>query len=493
MATNISFSSSDAIADETEEDIDQLNIGNPTYYFQIDQCVEFIQSNDYCKVALQFPDELMSYALSVATAIENIVGRKVYVLADTSYGSCCVDEVAASHVGADAIIHFGHTCLSGTEKLPVLYVYGISEIDSDDFLVKMNEMFSDKNENILVFYEVSYCDAMSKLHPILVENYTNLIITQLEDGGKLAIKSDIAKTCEMDNTGSNQTEILVRKDEGVSQFGRSYVLQFELSVYKILFIGKDGLTLRNLMLSYNKNQFYTYDPNTNVLRRETLNVNRSLMKRYYLIEKAKDAHIVGIVMGTLGVARYKEMVSRLKTVLKQAGKQFYTFIVGKVNVAKMANFMEIDIFVFVACPENSVIDSKEYYKPIITPYEMEIACLHARNWTGDYLTDFRDLLPGSSHHVDIEEEESVEVGPEYSMITGKLRTNLKITDKMTSTDVALRSQETQLATQHPTTALEYLSGRSWQGLQVDSGDTEVKKVVEGRRGIAMNYTHEPEQ
>lgn len=31
---------------------------------------------------------------------------------------------------------------------------------------------------------------------------------------------------------------------------------------------------------------------------------------------------------------------------------------GKLNVAKMANFMEIDVFVLVACPENTLIDSK---------------------------------------------------------------------------------------------------------------------------------------
>lgn len=31
---------------------------------------------------------------------------------------------------------------------------------------------------------------------------------------------------------------------------------------------------------------------------------------------------------------------------------------GKLNVAKMANFMEVDCYVLVSCPENSLIDSK---------------------------------------------------------------------------------------------------------------------------------------
>lgn len=37
---------------------------------------------------------------------------KLYVMADTTYGSCCVDEVGAAHVGAECVIHYGHTCLS---------------------------------------------------------------------------------------------------------------------------------------------------------------------------------------------------------------------------------------------------------------------------------------------------------------------------------------------------------------------------------------------
>ena len=33
---------------------------------------------------------------------------------------------------------------------------------------------------------------------------------------------------------------------------------------------------------------------------------------------------------------------------------------GKLNVAKMANFMEVDVFVLVTCPENTLIDSKVF-------------------------------------------------------------------------------------------------------------------------------------
>lgn len=31
--------------------------------------------------------------------------------------SCCVDEVAAQHVDADFVVHYGHTCLSPFVRL----------------------------------------------------------------------------------------------------------------------------------------------------------------------------------------------------------------------------------------------------------------------------------------------------------------------------------------------------------------------------------------
>ena len=82
---------------------------------------------------------------------------------------------------------------------------------------------------------------------------------------------------------------------------------------------------------------------------------------------------------------------------------------GKLNPSKLANFLEVECFVLVACPENSLIDSKvcryplyrkfgylpvsqEFLKPIITPFELEIAISSDRSWTGEYILDFGRLL-----------------------------------------------------------------------------------------------------
>lgn len=43
--------------------------------------------------------------------------------------------------------------------------------------------------------------------------------------------------------------------------------------------------------------------------------------RYYLVQQAKEARTVGILVGTLGAADYLGMIQRIKAVIKAAGKK----------------------------------------------------------------------------------------------------------------------------------------------------------------------------
>ena len=68
---------------------------------------------------LQFPDFLLGDAGHVAVWLQSrLVGRTCFIVGDTSYGSCCVDEVAAAHYDADFLVHFGPACLAPVDKLP---------------------------------------------------------------------------------------------------------------------------------------------------------------------------------------------------------------------------------------------------------------------------------------------------------------------------------------------------------------------------------------
>ena len=91
-------------------------------------------------------------------------------------------------------------------------------------------------------------------------------------------------------------------------------------------------------------------------------------------------------------ANYLPLISHLRTIIKRAHKKSYTISVGKPNPAKLANFLEIECFVLVACPENSLLDAKEFLRPFVTPFELEVALRPTQEWTGRYVLDFGELL-----------------------------------------------------------------------------------------------------
>ena len=55
---------------------------------------------------------------------------------------------------------------------------------------------------------------------------------------------------------------------------------------------------------------------------------------------------------------YLDIATNLKRLVRAKGKRAFTFVMGKLNVSKMANFMEVDVFVLVSSPENALMDSR---------------------------------------------------------------------------------------------------------------------------------------
>lgn len=66
--------------------------------------------------------------------------------------SCCVDTVAAMHVQANAIVHYGHTCFSKCD-IPVYYVLPQSDLDVVSTVKAFKDNFpTDENVKLCLFY-----------------------------------------------------------------------------------------------------------------------------------------------------------------------------------------------------------------------------------------------------------------------------------------------------------------------------------------------------
>ena len=164
----------------------------------------------------------------------------------------------------------------------------------------------------------------------------------------------------------------------VIECGRKWprdIVNISGSKWNIVYIGVNDNFDCLLRFSFVNHSHSKYDPRQKSLCEEGggANVTKSLMKRYFMVEKTKDADRIGILVGTLGASRYGTIIDKIRETITTSGKKCYTFLVGKPNVPKLANFPEIDVFVLVACPENSLLSSRDFLKPIITPFELDVA------------------------------------------------------------------------------------------------------------------------
>ena len=87
----------------------------------------------------------------------------------------------------------------------------------------------------------------------------------------------------------------------------------------------------------------------------------SLVSLLARLEQVSSQHFVTIgrhIDGPTDSACYLPLISHLRQVIAGAHKKAYTISVGKLNPAMLAHFAEIECFVLVACPENSLVDAK---------------------------------------------------------------------------------------------------------------------------------------
>ena len=109
--------------------------------------------------------------------------------------------------------------------------------------------------------------------------------------------------------------------------------------------------------------------------------HRQLRRRMFLVERLKDANVVGLVVGTLEIRGYRDAVERVRRLCKTAAKKLYVFSIGKLNEAKLSNFAaDIDAFILLSCPFGVVLDAGDFYKPLVTLFEAEIALNSDKQW-----------------------------------------------------------------------------------------------------------------
>ncbi|KLO11785.1 diphthamide biosynthesis protein [Schizopora paradoxa] len=507
MSATETFSSSGEEVINRSIDVHKEDSETPSYardpgvfedFYEIDQTVRFIEDGQYKRVTLQFPDELLHDSVPIYRALKRKLGddKELYVLADTSYGSCCVDEVAASHVSADAMVHYGHACLSLNARLPVLYVFGKRQLDIDSIAQKLSEYFEERSgdledvKRVVLKHDVVYAHNASSL----VDSLGNL-------SGKLSGNMQLSYDPLHRSTTPSSTSLY---GEGVPKSLETIPSSADAEKTLTIWVGEESPTLTKLVMISSGQNIISYSPRTGKIVAQTPLTNRLLMRRYALVQKARDADVFGILVGTLGVASYLPLISHIRTKLKKAHKKFYTISVGKINPAKLANFMEIECWVWVSCSEG-MVESKDYFKPIITPFELEVALQKAPDWSGKYTFDFKELLdsvPSTQGMSWRNSEDEDEERPVFSLVSGSYRQAKRFGDETATGTTASDTNASALTTRPKDNALtklgdsaaaHFLQDRTYQGLDPRLGQDAPSVLEQGRSGIARAYDDDKTQ
>jgi diphthamide biosynthesis protein 2 len=500
-------------------------------YYEVDRLAEQVLARSIaprdswlCRVALQFPDNLLCDSPMVCWAMEDALMDHqhndiplpplVFILGDTTFGPCCPDEVSALHLEADILIHYGHACLSPALSLPVIYSFGVTDMNVSECAEQVLEQVRrDSVDHLLLLYEVRYHHAMAALQIQLRENGGLTILA-----GQIptpSVKTDCGEPstdntacCKDEETRSNCGEKVVMGSNCHEQGAESteeravFVVgglelpsDADLSSYTLLFVGDGDTRSRqyvNIMLrilsmpSGSPSRHWTYSPAAHTLETELpSSLQRQLNRRFYLTQKARDANVYGILVGTLSQRHFRSVVSCLTNVIQDANKSCYTFAVGKINEAKLANFGEIDCFVLVACAENSLLDNeRDLHVPVITTLELDIALGNVEWGSTAYSLDYNDFLATQrSWSVGlVGNEDDDEDAPYFSLVSGKF-VDSKNTNELDLVALAGKGQ----LTAYKSEAAAYLKKREYQGLEANIGKTQVHAAVPGQSGIASDY------
>jgi len=442
--------------------------------------------------------------------------ERIYILADTSYSSCCVDEIAAEHVAADVVVHYGRACLSPTSRLQVVYVFTKHPLEDNDALEAFQSTFCDKQSKVVLMADVTYHDHVARLATrIRDRGYAHLLSTAISHNPLGRIPNRL---------------ILDREGADISA-------DVDLKEYAVFHISAPPAALL-LALSSRVKSLHVMptstlvDPSVSISTPSTTETaGRILGRRYARLLSVATAGTIGILVNTLSVANYLPSVDGIRRRIAAAGKKSYTVVVGKLNPAKLANFAEIDGWVVVGCWESSLAeDDAGFYRPVITPFELDIALAgdDARVWDGSWWGGIEGVtwpengkedvvteqlakenggVEPEDHGQDggeVDDEESEP--PEFDWRTGKLVSRSRPM-RMISTNHGKGASSNEMGTRSDVLALrpksdlatvngvvspgaEFLrSQRTWQGLGTDFDNSELSTAIEeGRSGVARGYT-----
>uniref|UniRef100_A0A671MFB4 2-(3-amino-3-carboxypropyl)histidine synthase subunit 1 n=1 Tax=Sinocyclocheilus anshuiensis TaxID=1608454 RepID=A0A671MFB4_9TELE len=279
------------------------------------------------------------------------------VMGDVTYGACCVDDFTARALGADFMVHYGHSCLipiDSTEGIKMLYVFVDIQIDTAHFLDTLRFNFP-PGHSVALVSTIQFVAALQVASAELKPDYEVLVpqCRPLSPGEILGCTSP----------------------------------RLEKKVNAIIYLGDGRFHLESIMIANPDIPAYRYDPYSKVFSREYYDHEAMRATRLQAIESARSAQRWGLILGTLGRQGNPKILEHLEARLESLGRSFTRVLLSEIFPSKLELLADVDAWVQIACPRLSIDWGTAFSKPLLSPYEAAVA-LQQVGWQEVYPMDF---------------------------------------------------------------------------------------------------------
>ena len=367
------------------------------YNFEVYKSVWQIRKHGAKRVALQLPEGLQLFATLLAKIFERFCGCQMVILGDVTYGACCVDDYTARSLDCGFMIHYGHSCLVPVTKtfVKTLYVFVeiVIDVDHVEALIKKYLLLKDISEEETEGLGLDSVERIRKMTRIALVSTVQFISTVH------VVKQRLSDLCTALNI---QLYIPQSRPLSSGEVLGCTAPRLPSDVDGILYVGDGRFHLEAIMIAnpHLQGSYFRYDPYSKRFSLEGYNHQEMHERRLAAIESARTAKKFGLILGTLGRQGSPAVLDDMRAKLDAHGRPYMTILMSEIKPAKLAKFKGIDVWVQVACPRLSIDWSGAFDRPILTPYELNVA-LGEVAWQAVYPMDFyakESLGPWTPNH-----------------------------------------------------------------------------------------------
>lgn len=322
------------------------------YDLRMDDVLSFVRSKGVKRLLLQFADGLKQYAPLVCEELsEKAPHVEVLTSGSSCYGACDVAFEEALNVGADGIVHYGHTpfpeTFSYAEKLgvKVFFVETFSKLEISRVIDKALDALSSMDGVV----DVGLTAALQEIPHVF--NFKKHLE---KEGYRVHIGAGSGRVKYAGQVlGCDYSSALSIKDR----------VEVFLHLGGGLFhaIGLGLATQKPVMLC---------DLYRNEVRSVEREVRRTKAARLYSVVKSmEEAKHYCIVVGCKWRQRHINSAMRVKKLLESKGRKASLLTLYEVSPQALDNLSEPDSFVITACPRIPIDDYMNYRRPILTVLE----------------------------------------------------------------------------------------------------------------------------